>query len=773
MKDSKASRPEPMETDSSNENARTPGAGYKSVGTRAVSGAGYPEASSNHQRRAECPAFLSKTHTAVRPQLEAATDLRGFKKKTGELLLSERRLIVEQALVLLEQNYVHLPLKKAIHAVDPTQRLRLLKFQLAETTSERMPDELEFHAEMLRIFTSLRDYHTAYILPSPYKNSTAFLPFLVEEYFGKNDENDENGLKKRYLVSHVLKEFDKPHFKTGVEILYWNGIPIERAIRLNGENQAGSNLEARFAGGLDALTIRPLISSLPPDEEWVTITYRSLAGKTLELRQRWLVIPSWTYEEELRNAARASAAKLSIYFQKAIINQVRTVLFAPEAIAARNRIRDATNQDQYGRVKPDDISNKMPEILRVRKVHTQHGTFAYIRIFSFELDDVDEFIAEFQRLIKLLPQKGLIIDVRNNGGGAIAAGERLLQFLTPGEIESETFEFINTPLNLLMCRTAPEEKGLSQWSDSIAQSVLTAATYSVGFPLTSKKECNDIGQRYKGPVVLIIDALCYSTTDIFAAGFQDHAIGLVLGTNARTGAGGANVWTHADLLSLLGGRRNSPLEELPGDVNVKVAIRRSRRVGERAGTPLEEFGVTADEIHRMTRRDVLRGNIDLINHATEILSRLSVEVKTNPSGHITVVVKTKNVSRLEVTIGEEKKSLDVQDGEVQLKGHVPPFVRSILRVRGFGPESDGGPLVAVRNISVCPRPEFCSMKGELQMATTSKESGSKGVPGGGGEATKGVTTKGKGKGSPNKGSKGGSGGVNATKSGKSSSKKRR
>jgi C-terminal processing protease CtpA/Prc len=39
------------------------------------------------------------------------------------------------------------------------------------------------------------------------------------------------------------------------------------------------------------------------------------------------------------------------------------------------------------------------------------------------------------------------------------------------------------------------------------------------------------GQKYFGPVILIIDALCYSTTDMFAAGFQDHNIGEVLGAD--------------------------------------------------------------------------------------------------------------------------------------------------------------------------------------------------------------------------------------------------
>jgi hypothetical protein len=43
------------------------------------------------------------------------------------LSAAERQLVVDQALALIEHLYVHLPLKRAMHAVDPLQRLRLLK----------------------------------------------------------------------------------------------------------------------------------------------------------------------------------------------------------------------------------------------------------------------------------------------------------------------------------------------------------------------------------------------------------------------------------------------------------------------------------------------------------------------------------------------------------------------------------------------------------------------------------------------------------------------
>ena len=70
----------------------------------------------------------------------------------------------------------------------------------------------------------------------------------------------------------------------------------------------------------------------------------------------------------------------------------------------------------------------------------------------------------------------------------------------------------------------------------------TGAGFSQGFPLTDPASCNDIGRSTRARSSLVTDAFCYSTTDIFAAGFQDHEIGTILGVHDNTGAGGANVW---------------------------------------------------------------------------------------------------------------------------------------------------------------------------------------------------------------------------------------
>src|SRR5262245_31768288 len=99
------------------------------------------------------------------------TDLGAFlnaaERKTT-LSRRDRRRIVEQALLLMERNYVHLPMKRAIHAIDPIQQLKLLRFQLAEWNVP-LESTLDFHRRMLSIFGSTRDLHTLYLLPEPYK----------------------------------------------------------------------------------------------------------------------------------------------------------------------------------------------------------------------------------------------------------------------------------------------------------------------------------------------------------------------------------------------------------------------------------------------------------------------------------------------------------------------------------------------------------------------------------------------------------------------------
>jgi hypothetical protein len=308
-------------------------------------------------------------------------------------------------------------------------------------------------------------------------------------------------------------------------------------------------------------------------------------------------------------------------------------------------------------------------------------TFGYIRLFSFDVDDAEGFLKRFKRLITTegFPQDGLVLDVRGNPGGNIRAAESLLQLFTPRRIEPELFEFINTPLNLRICKFAPVNWGLKRWLPSLGDSMLTGATYSAGFPLTGDLLSNGVGQVYYGPVVLVTDALSYSAADIFAAGFQDNDVGLVLGTSGNTGAGGANYWALDDLMRAQKADPQSPFKELPKGARMIVAMRRSVRVGAHAGAPLEEFGVSPDRRHSMTRRDILGNNEDLLSKAAQILQQMpsftvSVTFRTHKGARWVVVRATSKrptkkrpaIARVDVYVNHRPlRSIKAHKGEVK------------------------------------------------------------------------------------------------------------
>lgn len=599
--------------------------------------------------------------------------------EAGTLTLDERRLLVDQALVLFEQNYVHLPLKTAMHAVNPVQRLRVLRRRLERQTADTMPAEWLFHAELSEIFHSVRDLHTNYLLPAPFAGRIAFLPFLIEEYA------DERG--PHFLVTRIAAQFPvaDPKFRPGVEVTHWSGIPIAAAVDLHAARFAGSNAAARRSRGVQSLTVRPLRMHLPPFEEWVAVSYLDADGNKQELRVDWQIddsLPPLVDADVVTEAALSQGLDLDADET----GRAKVKLFAP-------RIAEQVMAAAAGEEIPvlaGEVPTSMPTVFRAREVRTASGTFGHIRIFTFGVPDPRGFVDEFIRLIGALPQNGLIVDVRDNGGGHIHAAEFALQVLTPRRITPEPVQFLNTPLNLRICRKHEQNPDihLGTWVPSMEQAVEIGSTFSNAFPITPEDGANSIGQTYFGPVVLVTNARCYSATDIFAAGFQDHQIGAVLGTDDNTGAGGANVWTHGLLSALLEGESGVPYAELPKGAGMRVSIRRTLRVGALSGTPVEDLGVVADVRHRMTRRDLLEDNADLLARAGELLGTrpphtLTITDASRANGSLQLKLKTTNVDRVDVYIDERpRESVDVADGQVDVTVDNASAAEAV-RVDGF------------------------------------------------------------------------------------------
>ena len=337
---------------------------------------------------------------------------------------------------------------------------------------------------------------------------------------------------------------------------------------------------------------------------------------------------------------------------------------------------------------------------RFGPVDTPSGKFGYVRLQTFapESGDLDGAVAEFARILRMLPPDGLILDVRGNGGGFINFGERILQMLTPRPITPEPFHFVATAMTQ---EITGRNTDLSRWADPIKLGIATGSAFSQGFPLTAPEACNDVGQVYQGPVVLVTDALCYSTTDIFAAGFQDHAVGTILGTHKATGAGGANVWNHAYLVGLTFEKQN-PFVSLPQGAQMRVAARRLTRLGERSGVPVEDLGVNPDGLYFMTLDDVLLHNKDLIAHAASILKKMEKQSLDLTAAAVPPVARlearSRNVDRVDVLVdGRPVLTQDVAagSGNQTLTLPSPAESGSTITVNGYR----AGTLVVSRRLS--------------------------------------------------------------------------
>ena len=138
-------------------------------------------------------------------------------------------------------------------------------------------------------------------------------------------------------------------------------------------------------------------------------------------------------------------------------------------------------------------------------------------------------------------------------------------------------------------------------------------------------------------------------------------------------------------------RRDDFVLQLVPDRSQKFQAAEPLQPTNRYGSPaatVEDLGVVPDAIHRMTKKDVLSGNVDLINQAGEMLATMpvfAVEAKVQNAGAAMRVDATiKNVTRLDVFLNARPfRSLDVVDGATSIDLPQLGAGSNTLELRGF------------------------------------------------------------------------------------------
>jgi len=526
--------------------------------------------------------------------------LQAFLATAPMLTREEQAVVFRAATQMLAGYYAHLPQKRVTQGFDPVARLKALARAFEVGAVEAPLGLPDFHEALCGVFAELRDFHTSYLLPAEFAGSIAFLPFQAALLQG------EGGADPQVLVTQTVTGLTHHPFGPGATIVTWNGSPIARVLQRLAAHSGGANPAAAASRGVAFLTQRPMQRMPPPAEEWVDVGYRPAGADpaipATNLRLIWRVAPVAVAAPQRAEPLHPIALHMAVDTEGEALLHHRQHVFSPRLLSADHAAQE--------------LDTDFAE-LRAWAGQTDGYSFGVLRIRKFSMDS--GFLIEIRRILGLLPKTGLILDIRDNPGGYAAAAEQLLQFFTNVPVRPVQVQFLATPETLALCRRQSPDQDtmkldLSAWVPSLEVAVAAGKEWSDGFPMT---DFDDVPPQrvYCGPVVLITSARSYSAADIFTAGFRDNGLGKILGVDADTGAGGANMWTHQQLALLTG----DPQTTLPQGIELRLAIRRVLRAD--GDQVLEEAGIVPDEVHRLTRRDLLEGDPDLIAHAVGMLKR--------------------------------------------------------------------------------------------------------------------------------------------------------
>jgi len=560
--------------------------------------------------------------------VQSLEEFRTGESRRRDISDADRVALVSEARSLFFNFYAHLDLKEAMLAVDPVGECDMLLREI-ERRREGPTDhycDIDFFHDLLGIFVGLRDAHTSFTLPEKYSGLFAHLPFTVEEYYIEGD------LEPRTRVLSVAPHEKFGHFQPGVEIVSWNSLPICRKLSDVANLAPGATRMARRRMAAQMLTTRWLGQMTMPEENAVAIEYYSLdpsVKKPLRHYFDWRIYTRPKGKTYVAGSPTTKPLAGASFFhgvnrQALELQRARYRMFKRQKHKARES-QACAKSETYNPIKemieiPTGLDNVTAGI--VKAWPDDSVRIGHLRIHNFDCGDPVKFTHQIAKVLrhKDMPKERLIIDIRTNPGGILQAGELLLQLFTKEKVKPATLRFRSTNGTKEL---AWKVDILERWRMSLDRASETGSEYSAGFAATTDEQFRKVPKGiYPGEVILIIDAMTYSTADFFAAGFRDNNLGTIVGIDHVTGAGASTRWEHDQLMQQFDQDKNPPLKPFPlaiRDAQMSVAVQCGTRAdGLYRDMPFEGMGVEVDSdcTHYLTETDLICDGADLICFVT-------------------------------------------------------------------------------------------------------------------------------------------------------------
>ncbi len=526
-----------------------------------------------------------------------------------EYTLEQKKLVLGQARLVLEQIYVHQRIKTNDYGenANPTPALNQIESHL-ETLST-----MQFHQLLSDIFYRLRDLHALYYLPKPYACYESFLPFELKEVTAKDG-------KKVIAVAEVgdhpdvLKYMPKPfNIKIGDVITKYDGLQIEEAIANQMPRSLGANASAARRGALKDLKFLQHNLEFLPKKDSIPVEFVNNKGLKYSAEIPWITWTDWDC---------VAAAKTPEYLTAPVL---RTKKIKHKIKVRRSR----TNGRSVAKLEPGHTDEP---VLYWQINRSVYGKFGYIELASFTPDvfTIEEVIAKVKEILlqdEMKTTDGLMIELRGNTGGQLPLAERLVQFFSPRALEPEKFYLKNSPANLFYMNTVASD---SPFTAAINRAVSVGTPYTAMLPITPRERLNDQGQIYFKPIAVFTSSACYSACETFSSLIQDNKLGTIFGEDATTGGGGANTYSLNEMLEdFRNGADTGPFKKLPYGQNITFAWREGVRGGINKGLHIENAGVKSDRLSSPAMSDLFNKTNDQLLVLQKFLKEESLKYTSN------------------------------------------------------------------------------------------------------------------------------------------------